>query len=100
MTGGLEGADVDTLDVPPFGNQTTIIYLDLDRLDTELDVETITALYVIDGSGGGDVNVIEVFSLQVDGAIPVPEPARWLLLLSGAVLLSGLARLRAAESRT
>ena len=63
-TGGLEGADIDTLDVPPHNNQTNIIYLDLDPLDTVLGCETITRLFVIDGSGSSTVNVIEAFSLN------------------------------------
>lgn len=63
-SGGLEGADIDSLDVPPHNNQTVIIYVDLDPLDAVLDVLTITRLFVIDGSGGNAVNVIEAFSLN------------------------------------
>lgn len=63
-TGGLEGADVDTLDVPPHGNQTVIVYVDLELLDTVLGCETITRLFVIDGNGGTAINVIEAFSLN------------------------------------
>ncbi|MEE8558344.1 MAG: hypothetical protein V3T14_10715, partial [Myxococcota bacterium] len=65
--GGLEGADIDTLDVPPHQSQTILIYLDLDALDTVLGAETITRLYVIDGSGTGDINLVEVFSLNALG---------------------------------
>ncbi len=65
FSGGLEGADIDTVNVPPGGNQTVIIYVDLDLLDTVLGAETITRLFVIDGSGGNALNVIEAFSLNV-----------------------------------
>ncbi|MFQ5430091.1 MAG: hypothetical protein ACE5E1_07245, partial [Phycisphaerae bacterium] len=64
-TGGMEGADIDTVDVPPHNNQTNIIYVDLDALDTVLGCETITRLFVIDGSGSSAINVIEAFSLNV-----------------------------------
>jgi hypothetical protein len=64
FTGGLEGSDIDDLDVPPHNNQTNIIYLDLDLLDSILGCETITRLFVIDGNGGSTVNVIEAFSLN------------------------------------
>ena len=63
-TGGLEGSDIDNLDVPPHNNQTNIIYLDLDLLDTIIGCETITRLFVIDGSGSSTVNIIEAFSLN------------------------------------
>lgn len=62
--GGFEGADIDTVDVPPHNNQTVIIYVDLDLLDTILGARTITRLFVIDGSGGSAINVIEAFSLN------------------------------------
>ncbi|MCH7705410.1 MAG: immunoglobulin domain-containing protein, partial [Planctomycetes bacterium] len=68
LTGGKEGADVDTLDVPPHGQLANIIYVDLDQLDFELGVKTITRLFVIDGSGNGTVNLLEVFTLNVDQA--------------------------------
>ena len=64
MTGGLQGADIDTLDVPPHGNQTVIILIDLDPLDTVLGCETITTLYLIDAGTSGTVNVIEGFALS------------------------------------
>lgn len=68
LTGGKEGADVDSLDVPPHGQHMNIIYVDLDPLDFELGVKTITRLLVIDGSGNGTVNLLEVFTLNVDQA--------------------------------
>jgi len=69
FTGGREGADLDTLDVPPHNNRTNVIYLDLDNLDTVLGCETITRLYLIDSADtGGEVNIIEAFSLNVQTA--------------------------------
>lgn len=68
-TGGLEGADIDSVDVPPHGNRTVVIYLDLDTLDSVLGVETITRLFVVDGNGGSEINVIEAFSLNVDNPL-------------------------------
>ena len=62
FSGGLEGADVDSLDVPPGGGLANLIYLDLDLLDTVLGVETITRLFVVDGSGSGAIELLEVFS--------------------------------------
>ena len=67
FTGGLEGADIDTLDVPPNANLTNIIYVDLDPLDTVLGATTITRLFVVDGSGNGLIDVLDV--------ITVPEPS-------------------------
>ncbi|MBW2387514.1 MAG: hypothetical protein JRG89_03680 [Deltaproteobacteria bacterium] len=64
-TGGREGADIDTLDVPPHGNLMGIIYVDLDPLDTVLGVESIDRLYVVDGSGNGEVDVIEVIGAGI-----------------------------------
>lgn len=96
FTGGLEGADIDDLDVPQGnGNQTNIIYVDLDNLDTQLGVETVTRAFVIDGSGASAVDVIEFLSLSVDGSIAVPEPAAPLLWLVGF----GFLTLCAARSR-
>jgi hypothetical protein len=71
LTGGLQGADIDTLDVPPHNNETAIIYFDLDNLDTVLGARTISEIFVIDSSGTpADVNIVEVFSLNV----LVPQP--------------------------
>jgi hypothetical protein len=104
FTGGYEGADIDDLDVPQGnGNMTNILYLDLDNLDTQLGVETITALYVVDGSGASDVDVIECFSLAVDGATAVPEPALAHRLVAGlcfALLAWRLPRTRRAALRS
>ncbi|MFQ5415418.1 MAG: hypothetical protein ACE5FL_00070 [Myxococcota bacterium] len=99
LMGGLQGADVDTLDVPPHSNLTDIVYVDLDPLDSQLDVETITGLFVIDGSGGGEADFIEVFSLAVDGVIPVPEPSGIALIASGILGLGVLNALRGQSRR-
>ena len=74
LTGGLQGADIDTVDVPPTANQTVMIYVDLDPLDSVLGVETVTQSWLVDGSGGGRINIIEAFSLNVDGTTPIPVP--------------------------
>jgi len=91
LSGGREGADVDTLDVPPHANQTVVIYLDLDPLDSVLGAETITRLYVVDGSGSGEVDVLDVIAL--------PEPNSMLMLVVGLTLLALLHRRMASRSR-
>lgn len=63
--GGGQGADVDTLDQA--GNVGTIIYLDLDNLHDVLGISVIEALFVIDGSGTGELDVVEAFSLNSAG---------------------------------
>lgn len=63
-TGGLQGADIDGVDVPPGNNIATITYLDLDNLHTVMGIRTIEAIYIIDGNGGGELDVAEVFSLN------------------------------------
>jgi hypothetical protein len=71
LTGGLQGADIDTLDVPPHNNETVIIYFDLDNLDTVLGARTINEIFIIDSSGTpAAVNIMEVFALSV----LVPQP--------------------------
>ncbi|MEE2665965.1 MAG: hypothetical protein VX681_17770 [Myxococcota bacterium] len=95
LSGGLQGADVDTLDVPPHGNRTTIIYIDLDPLDTTLGALTVSRLFLVDAGGSGSLNLIEAFVLNADGA-PAPAVA-WPVWLIGAVLMgtTGILRLRA-----
>jgi hypothetical protein len=67
--GGLQGADIDTQDVPPHGNLLTISYIDLDPLNTVMGIETIDRVYVIDGSGNGEVDVVDVVALPEPGAM-------------------------------
>jgi len=74
FTGGLEGADVDTLDTPGGPNATAVILLDLDALHDVMGVVTVTRLFIIDGSGSGEINTIEIFSLNAGGAPPAPLP--------------------------
>lgn len=75
MTGGREGADIDSLDVPPQDNQTVIILVDLEPLDRVPGRETIDRLFVSDTGGPGDSRVIEGFALcvGVTGACGQPE---------------------------
>lgn len=65
FTGGLQGADIDTLD--QVGNVGTVVFLDLDNLHDVLGVSTIEGLFVIDGSGSGEIDVIDAFSLNPAG---------------------------------
>jgi hypothetical protein len=85
MSGGLQGADVDTLNVPPGLIQTSIVYVDLDPLGIELGVETIDRVYVIDGSGTREPEFIDIIS--------VPEPPIGSTLLVSLLFLFGLSRL-------
>jgi len=65
-TGGLEGEDVDTVDVPGI-NATVAVLLDLDNLHDVLGVVSITRLFVIDADVGGTLNIMEVVSLNIAG---------------------------------
>jgi len=97
LAGGLQGADIDTLDVPPYGNRTTVTYIDLDPLDTVLGALTVSRVFLVDAGGSGSFNLIETFVLNASGA-PAPAVA-WPLWLAGAVLMggAGVRRLRAAR---
>ena len=89
--GGLEGADIDSLDVPPYGNLFSVIYVDLENLNSLMGVQSIDRVYVIDGSGNGEVDVMDVFQL--------PEPGSGVSLLSGALGLAFFARQRFRRRR-
>lgn len=79
FTGGLEGEDIDTIDVPGI-HASVAVLLDLDNLDTVLGVETITELFVIDSGLTGTFNVMDVVSLNAlpcsncGGGGPAPDP--------------------------
>ncbi|MDG2335865.1 MAG: hypothetical protein P8Q97_16760 [Myxococcota bacterium] len=88
--GGLEGADLDTLNVPPYENLLTVTYLDLDALNSVMGVETIDRVYVIDGSGSGEVDIVEIVAL--------PEPGTGLALSLGVLLLASLERRKQREN--
>ena len=89
MMGGREGADIDTLRIPPDDpTLMNVILIDLDPLDTELDVLTISDVYLVDANGESEVDPLEVFYLSV------PEPGETLGLSVGIVLLAGLTHLR------
>jgi len=99
MAGGLAGADIDGLSVPPFNTRTNIIFIDLDLLDTLMGVESVSRLWIVDSEGGGSINLLEAFVLNPTGP-PVPAfgVAGWLVglgLLGSAGALG--ARLRAAR---
>lgn len=65
-SGGLEGEDIDSVDTPGV-HATTALLLDLGNLDTILGATSITRLILIDSSGNGTLDPIEVVSLN---AIP------------------------------
>ncbi len=68
FSGGLQGADIDML-VGQLGNVLLqLIYLDLDNLHDVLGIRTIEQIFVIDGSGTSEPDVIEVFSLNLSAA--------------------------------
>ncbi len=73
--GGLQGADIDSLQLPANGTPlANIILLDLDNLHDVLGVRTIEALWLIDAGGETDeANFIEAFSLNpIDTGPPCP----------------------------
>lgn len=69
MTGGFEGADVDSLNLPPGNVMTSVVYVDLEPLGTVLGVQTIDRVYVIDGSGTREVEFIDIFSVPEPGVV-------------------------------
>ncbi|NOT00182.1 MAG: hypothetical protein HOP29_06100 [Phycisphaerales bacterium] len=69
-TGGLQGADIDGVDVPPGNNIATILFLDLDNLHTVLGIRTLEAIILVDGSGTGELDVAEIFSLNASSQQP------------------------------
>ena len=73
FTGGLQGADID----PRYGLDgnvvASVIYLDLDNLHDVLGIRSIEAITVVDGSGSGEVDLIEVFSLNLAPSAPFPD---------------------------
>lgn len=71
FSGGLQGADIDTLQVPPGEIVANLIYLDLDNLHEVLGIRSIESIIFIDGSGSGEVDIVEVFSLN-PSAVTVP----------------------------
>ncbi len=70
FTGGLQGADIDGVDVPPGDNIATIVYLDLDNLHTVLGIREIEAIILVDGNGTGELDIAEVFSLNPSALPP------------------------------
>ena len=81
-TGGLQGADIDSVDVPPSNNVATLIYLDLDNLHDVLGIRTVEQIFVVDGGGSGTLDVVEVYSLNPVGgfflsSVPVTDSSLW-----------------------
>jgi hypothetical protein len=64
VSGGFQGADIDTLEIPPNVNVATIVYLDLDNLHDHLGIVSIDQFIPIDGSGDGELDVMEVYVLN------------------------------------
>ncbi|MFO0691586.1 MAG: hypothetical protein U0900_23010 [Myxococcota bacterium] len=86
--GGRQGEDIDSLAVGPGHAIATVSLIDLDALDTQLGVEAISDVYLIDANGSSQIDPLEVFTLHA-----VPEPG----LVAG--LLAGLAGLAAVGRR-
>ena len=76
FSGGLQGADVDTLGPPPGTDVlANIIYLDLDNLHSVLGIRTLERILLIDSADQGpEVDIIELFTLNpiVGGPTPCP----------------------------
>jgi len=70
FTGGLQGADIDGLAVPPGNTIANLVYLDLDNLHDVLGIRSIERVFLIDGSGSGEADIVEVFSLNPDSLPP------------------------------
>ncbi|MFQ5463652.1 MAG: hypothetical protein ACE5E5_13630 [Phycisphaerae bacterium] len=64
FSGGLQGMDIDSLDVPGGPNVASIIFLDLDNLHDVLGIRTIEQIYAIDSNGTGELDPIDVYSLN------------------------------------
>ncbi len=72
LSGGLQGADLDGLFVPPTTNVANLILLDLDNLHDVLGIISIESLILMDGGGNaGQADIIEVFSLNPVAVPPV-----------------------------
>ncbi|GEM_PF-2226423 len=72
FTGGLQGADLDLdgAEVSQLSNVARVLYLDLDNLHTVLGIRSLEAIILVDGSGTGELDVAEVFSLNPVGLPP------------------------------
>jgi len=67
--GGKQGADIDSLQIPPGPSVMNLIFLDLDNLHDVLGVRTIEQIIVVQ-AGNGTVDIVEAYALR-----PVPPPA-------------------------
>ncbi|MFQ5489856.1 MAG: hypothetical protein ACE5GE_03960, partial [Phycisphaerae bacterium] len=82
FSGGLQGADIDSLDVPPGGLLGTITLLDLDNLHDFLGIKSIESVYIVNANSG-EPDFIEAFSLN-----PVPSTVRFDNNIDGFVTLA------------
>jgi hypothetical protein len=73
IAGGLQGADIDTLQLPASGTVlANIILIDFDNLETVLKVESIEALYLVDADSDSEPEFVEIFSLAPLGGGGTP----------------------------
>jgi hypothetical protein len=64
FTGGLQGADIDGVAVPPGDSIATVIFLDTDNLHTVLGIRLIEAIFLLDAGSTASLDPVEVFSLK------------------------------------
>jgi len=64
FTGGKQGADIDTLQVPPGDTIANLIFLDFDNLHSVLGIRSLEQIIVLDGGGSSEIDVMEAFALS------------------------------------
>ncbi len=67
FSGGFQGADIDMLVGADGDVIANLIFLDLDNLHDQLGILSINNIYIVDGSGPGEVDILEVFALNPVG---------------------------------
>jgi hypothetical protein len=74
-TGSRQGADIDPRHTTE--NNLAVVYLfDLDNLHDVLGIRSVEAVFLVDSSGGGEVDVIEAFTLpSAAAALVTANPA-------------------------
>ncbi len=92
FSGGFQGADIDMLVGSAGDVIANLIFLDLDNLHDQLGIISLERIYVIDGSGSGEIDILEVFSLNPIGGTQttilssVPATGRSLSRSAGNVM--------------